>query len=130
MTLSVIFVILFALYSNFKFPLITVAGVLLSAPVGAIVALWLTHTPVSVSSGIGFLALFGVSVQTAVVYISYVNELRGGGMEFHQGYPRRRDSPPAPDYDDRACGRVGASASGDRHRRRHRFTKAVRACDC
>ena len=46
--------------------------------------LWLTHTPFSVSSAIGFLALFGVSVQTAVVYISYVNELRGDGMEFHQ----------------------------------------------
>jgi cobalt-zinc-cadmium resistance protein CzcA len=84
LTLFVIFLLLFALYRNFKFPLITVLGVLLSAPVGAIVALWLTHTPVSVSSGIGFLALFGVSVQTAVVYISYVNELRGGGMEFHQ----------------------------------------------
>jgi heavy metal efflux system protein len=84
LTLLVIFLLLFALYRNFKFPLITVLGVLLSAPVGGIVALWLTQTPVSVSSGIGFLALFGVSVQTAVVYISYVNELRGGGMEFHQ----------------------------------------------
>ena len=52
------------------------AGVLLSAPVGGILALWLTGTPFSVSSGVGFLALFGVSVQTAVVYISYVNELR------------------------------------------------------
>jgi cobalt-zinc-cadmium resistance protein CzcA len=81
LTLFVIFLLLFALYRNFKFPLITVLGVLLSAPVGGIVALWLTHTPLSVSSGIGFLALFGVSVQTAVVYISYVNELRGGGME-------------------------------------------------
>ena len=84
LTLFVIFLLLFALYRNFKFPLITVLGVLLSAPLGGIVALWLTHTPFSVSSGIGFLALFGVSVQTAVVYISYVNELRGGGMEFHQ----------------------------------------------
>ena len=84
LTLFVIFLLLFALYRNFKFPLITVLGVVLSAPVGGIVALWLTHTPFSVSSGIGFLALFGVSVQTAVVYISYVNELRGGGMEFHQ----------------------------------------------
>jgi cobalt-zinc-cadmium resistance protein CzcA len=84
LTLFVIFLLLFALYRNFKFPLITVLGVLLSAPVGGILALWLTHTPFSVSSGIGFLALFGVSVQTAVVYISYVNELRGGGMEFHQ----------------------------------------------
>jgi cobalt-zinc-cadmium resistance protein CzcA len=79
LTLCLIFLLLFALYSNLKFPLITVLGVLLSAPVGGIVALWITGTPFSVSSGIGFLALFGVSVQTAVVYISYVNELRGTG---------------------------------------------------
>jgi cobalt-zinc-cadmium resistance protein CzcA len=78
-TLFLIFLLLFALYSNFKFPFITVLGVVLSAPVGGIVALWITGTPFSVSSGIGFLALFGVSVQTAVVYISYVNELRHGG---------------------------------------------------
>ena len=84
LTLFVIFLLLFALYRNFKFPLITVLGVLLSAPVGGILALWLTHTPFSVSSGIGFLALFGVSVQTAVVYISYVNELRRGGTDFRQ----------------------------------------------
>jgi heavy metal efflux system protein len=79
LTLFLIFLLLFALYSNFKFPLITVLGVVLSAPVGGIVALWITDTPFSVSSGIGFLALFGVSVQTAVVYISYVNELRRDG---------------------------------------------------
>jgi cobalt-zinc-cadmium resistance protein CzcA len=79
LTLFLIFLLLFALYSNFKFPFITVLGVVLSAPVGGIAALWLTGTPFSVSSGIGFLALFGVSVLTAVVYISYVNELRLGG---------------------------------------------------
>jgi cobalt-zinc-cadmium resistance protein CzcA len=81
LTLFLIFLLLFALYGNFKFPLITVVGVLLSAPVGGIVALWLTGTPLSVSSGIGFLALFGVSVQTGVVYISYVNELRRDGVD-------------------------------------------------
>ena len=81
LTLFLIFLLLFALYSNLKFPLITVLGVLLSAPVGGIVALWLTGTPFSVSSGIGFLALFGVSVQTALVYISYVNELRREGTD-------------------------------------------------
>ena len=80
LTLALIFFVLFALYGNFKFPLITLAGVLLSAPLGGLVALWITGTPFSVSSGIGFLALFGVSVLTAVVYISYVNELRAGGM--------------------------------------------------
>jgi cobalt-zinc-cadmium resistance protein CzcA len=80
LTLFLIFLLLFALYSNFKFPVITVAGVVLSAPVGGLAALALTGTPFSVSSGIGFLALFGVSVQTAVVYISYANELRAGGL--------------------------------------------------
>jgi cobalt-zinc-cadmium resistance protein CzcA len=79
LTVFLIFLLLFMLYNNLKFPFITVLGVMLSAPVGGIVALWLTGTPFSVSSGIGFLALFGVSVQTAVVYISYVNELRLGG---------------------------------------------------
>ena len=79
LTLFLIFLLLFALYSNVKFPFITVLGVVLSAPVGGILALWITGTPFSVSSGIGFLALFGVSVQTAIVYISYVNELRRGG---------------------------------------------------
>jgi cobalt-zinc-cadmium resistance protein CzcA len=80
LTVLLIFLLLFALYSNFKFPLITVIGVVLSAPVGGLVALLVTGTPFSVSSGIGFLALFGVSVQTAVVYISYANELRLGGI--------------------------------------------------
>ena len=79
LTLLLIFLLLFALYRNFKFPAIALVGVLMSAPVGGILALWLTGIPFSVSSGIGFLALFGVSVQTALVYISYVNELRLGG---------------------------------------------------
>ena len=79
-TLFVIFLLLFVLYGNIKFPFITVLGVLLSAPAGGILAQWLTDTPFSVSSGIGYIVLFGVSVLTAVVYISYVNELRRGGM--------------------------------------------------
>jgi heavy metal efflux system protein len=79
LTLLLIFLLLFFLYRNFKFPAIALAGVLMTAPVGGIVALWLTGNPFSVSSGIGFLALFGVSVQTALVYISYVNELRLAG---------------------------------------------------
>jgi cobalt-zinc-cadmium resistance protein CzcA len=78
-TLLLIFMLLFVLYKNLKFPFITIVGVILSAPVGGILALWLTGTEFSVSSAIGFLALFGVSVQTAIVYISYVNELRLAG---------------------------------------------------
>ncbi|WP_329743346.1 CusA/CzcA family heavy metal efflux RND transporter [Dyella sp. A6] len=84
LTVVVIFGLLFVLYGNFKFPLITVLGVLLSAPVGAIFAMWATGTPFSVSSGIGFIVLFGVSVLTGVVYISCVNELRLGGMDMEK----------------------------------------------
>jgi heavy metal efflux system protein len=80
-TVLLIFAILFVLYHNFKFPFITVAGVLLSAPLGGLLAMLITGTPFSVSSMIGFLALFGVSVQTAVVYISYANELRIEGFD-------------------------------------------------
>jgi heavy metal efflux system protein len=80
-TILLIFAILFILYKNLKFPLITVVGVILSAPLGGLLAMLVTGTPFSVSSMIGFLALFGVSVQTAVVYISYANELRLGGHD-------------------------------------------------
>lgn len=80
LTAVLIFFILFLLYDNFKFPLITLVGVVLSAPIGGLLALLVSGTPFSVSSGIGFVALFGVSVQTAIVYISYVNELRGDGL--------------------------------------------------
>jgi len=81
LTIALIFLLLFLLYSNFKFPVITVLAVLLSAPIGGLIALRLSGTPFSVSSGIGFLALFGVSVQTAVIYVSYANELRAAGMD-------------------------------------------------
>jgi cobalt-zinc-cadmium resistance protein CzcA len=84
LTVVVIFGLLFVLYGNFKFPLITVVGVLLSAPVGAVFAMWVTGTPFSVSSGIGFIVLFGVSVLTGVVYVSCANELRLGGMDMLQ----------------------------------------------
>ncbi len=83
-TVLLIFGLLFVLYGNFKFPFITVLSVLLSAPVGAVLALWLTGTPFSVSSGIGFIVLFGVSVLTSVVYISCANELRGRGMTINE----------------------------------------------
>jgi cobalt-zinc-cadmium resistance protein CzcA len=76
-----IFMILFALYGNFKFPVTIALGVVLTEPVGALVALKLTHTPFSVSSVLGLLALMGVSVETAVILVSYINKLRLEGMD-------------------------------------------------
>ena len=52
----------------------------MTEPVGALVALKLTHTPFSVSSVLGLLALLGVSVETAVILVSYINKLRQEGM--------------------------------------------------
>jgi cobalt-zinc-cadmium resistance protein CzcA len=71
-----IFMILFALYGNFKFPVTIALGVLMTEPVGALIALKLTHIPFSVSSVLGLLALMGVSVETAVILVSYINKLR------------------------------------------------------
>jgi cobalt-zinc-cadmium resistance protein CzcA len=62
--------ILFALYGNFKFPVTIALGVVLTEPVGALIALKLTRTPFSVSSTLGLLALMGVSVETAVILVS------------------------------------------------------------
>ena len=76
LAILLIFMILFALYGNFKFPVTIALGVVLTEPVGALIALKLTHTPFSVSSILGLLALMGVSVETAVILVSYINKLR------------------------------------------------------
>jgi cobalt-zinc-cadmium resistance protein CzcA len=79
-----IFMILFALYGNLKFPISIALGVVLTEPVGALIALKLTHTPLSVSSFLGLLALLGVSVQTAVILVSYINKLRLEGRSIRE----------------------------------------------
>jgi cobalt-zinc-cadmium resistance protein CzcA len=79
LTVVLIFLILFALYGNFKFPIIVVLSVVMTEPVGALLALKLTDTPFSVSSVLGLLVLMGVSVETAVIDVSYINKLRTQG---------------------------------------------------
>src|SRR5208337_1366878 len=75
-TVMLILLILFALYGNLKFPVIVLVSVVLTEPVGALIALKLTGTPFSVSSVLGLLVLMGVSVETAVIDVSYINKLR------------------------------------------------------
>ena len=79
-----IFLILFALYGNLKFPVTIALGVVMTEPVGALIALWLTRTPFSVSSILGLLALLGVSVETAVILVSYINKLRLEGRTIRE----------------------------------------------
>ncbi|MGA2987290.1 MAG: CusA/CzcA family heavy metal efflux RND transporter [Terriglobia bacterium] len=78
LTLLVIFMILYSMFGSMKWAGIILATVAM-APIGGIVALYLSGTNFSVSSGIGFLALFGVSVQTGVIMVEYINQLRSRG---------------------------------------------------
>ncbi|MGH9742629.1 MAG: efflux RND transporter permease subunit [Candidatus Acidiferrum sp.] len=84
LTVLLIFMILFALYGNFKFPVIIALEVIMTEPVGALIALKLTHTPLSVSSVLGLLALMGVSVETSVILVSYINKLRLEGLDIRK----------------------------------------------
>jgi cobalt-zinc-cadmium resistance protein CzcA len=77
-TLLVIGMILYTMFKSFKWVLLIVANVAM-APIGGLLALLVTHTHFSVSSGVGFLALFGVSVQTGVIMLEYINQLRVRG---------------------------------------------------
>ncbi len=77
-TLLVICMILFTMFKTFKWVLLILANVAM-APLGGLLALLFTGTHMSVSSGVGFLALFGVAVQTGVIMLEYINQLRTRG---------------------------------------------------
>jgi len=77
-TILVIFIILYTMFRSLKWSLLILANVAL-ARIGGLLALYFTGTNFSVSSGIGFLALFGVSVQTGVIMLEYINQLRARG---------------------------------------------------
>jgi cobalt-zinc-cadmium resistance protein CzcA len=77
-TLLVICLILYTMFNSVKWVLLIIANVAM-APIGGLLALMLTGTHMSVSSGVGFLALFGVSVQTGVIMLEYINQLRARG---------------------------------------------------
>ncbi len=84
LTILLIFLILFALYGNFKFPVAIAIGVVTTEPVGALLALKFTHTSFSVSSVLGLLVLMGVSTEMAVVLYSYINKLRLEGKDIRE----------------------------------------------
>ena len=78
-TIMLIFMILYAMFRSFKWATLIMLNVLL-ARVGGLLALYFTHTNFSVSAGVGMLALFGVSVQTGVIMLEYINQLRVHGF--------------------------------------------------
>jgi cobalt-zinc-cadmium resistance protein CzcA len=78
MTILLIFIILYTMFGSFKWSLLVMCNVMM-APLGGMLVLYFSGTNFSVSSGVGFLALFGVSVQTGVIMLEYINQLRARG---------------------------------------------------
>jgi cobalt-zinc-cadmium resistance protein CzcA len=79
LTILVIVLVLYSMFHSFKWSLLVLLNLTL-APVGGLLALWITGTHFSVSTGVGFLALFGVSVQTGVIMVEHINQLRARGL--------------------------------------------------
>jgi heavy metal efflux system protein len=77
-TILVIFMVLYTMFASAKWAGLILANVAI-APIGGLLALLMTGTHLSVSSGVGFLALFGVSVETGVIMLEYINQLRVAG---------------------------------------------------
>jgi heavy metal efflux system protein len=83
LTILLIFIILYSMYKSFKWAMLILASVAM-APIGGLLALLATGTHFSVSSGVGFLALFGVCVQTGVIMLEYINQLRSHGKSIEE----------------------------------------------
>jgi cobalt-zinc-cadmium resistance protein CzcA len=78
LTILLIYIILYTMFKSMKWALLILTNIAM-APIGGLLALLLSHTNFSVSSGVGFLALFGVSVQIGVIMVEYINQLRARG---------------------------------------------------
>ena len=78
-TLLLMSFILYSAFGSWKWVMLILAVVALS-PLGGFLSLLITGTHFSVSSGLGFLALIGVSVEIGVIMIEYINQLRTRGM--------------------------------------------------
>ena len=83
LTILLIAMILYMMFRSFKWALLILANVMV-ASVGGFLALLITHTNFSVSSGVGLLALFGVSVQTGVIMLEYINQKRAHGFPIEE----------------------------------------------
>jgi cobalt-zinc-cadmium resistance protein CzcA len=79
LTVFFIFMIIYGAFGSAKWAFLHLTNVVV-ARVGGLAALWITGTHFSVSSGVGFMALFGASVQTGVVMVEYINQLRARGL--------------------------------------------------
>ncbi|SHL15031.1 cobalt-zinc-cadmium resistance protein CzcA [Nitrosospira sp. Nsp11] len=77
--LGLIFVLLYTMFGNVRDGLLMFSGVPFALS-GGIVALWLRDIPLSISAGVGFIALSGVAVLNGLVMLAFIRDLRAHGM--------------------------------------------------
>ncbi|HLY62432.1 MAG TPA: CusA/CzcA family heavy metal efflux RND transporter [Terriglobia bacterium] len=83
LTVFFIFMIIYMAFGSAKWACLNLVNMVV-APLGGLLALLVTGTHLSVSSGVGFMALFGVSVQIGVIMVVYINELRARGNSIEE----------------------------------------------
>jgi heavy metal efflux system protein len=83
LTILLIYILLYTMFKSIKWALLILTNIAM-APIGGLLALLVTGTNFSVSSGVGFLALFGVSVQIGVIMVEYINQLRARGYDIEE----------------------------------------------
>ena len=110
--------ILYSAFDSWKWVAL-ILGVVSLSPLGGFFSLLLTHTHFSVSSGLGFLAVIGVSVEIGVIMVEYINQLRTRGMNPREAAKEGASLRLRPIMMTMLVATSGASAS--RHVTRHRI---------
>ena len=82
LALLMVFILLYAMFNNFKDGLIVFTGIPF-ALTGGVLMLWLRDIPLSISAGVGFIALSGVAVLNGLVMISFIRQLLAEGKPFN-----------------------------------------------
>ena len=79
LALALIFILLYSMFGNIRDGLLMFTGVPFALS-GGIVALWLRDIPLSISAGVGFIALSGVAVLNGLVMLAFIRDLRAQGL--------------------------------------------------
>lgn len=79
LSLGLIFLLLYTMFGNFRDGLLVFTGVPF-ALTGGLLALWLRDIPLSISAGVGFIALSGIAVLNGLVMVSFIRDLRQEGL--------------------------------------------------
>ncbi len=80
--LGMIFILLYIMFGNFRDGLLVFTGVPFALS-GGVLALWLTDIPLSISAGVGFIALSGIAVLNGLVMLSFIRNLRDQGYSLN-----------------------------------------------